>query len=201
MKKYIIGFYDYTVILTYMSLASAVAGILLVLEEHPTAAVLCVVFSGLCDAFDGAVARTKKNRTEDERNFGIQLDSLCDIVSFGIAPALICYHLGANGPVGVCLVGLYALCALIRLAFFNVMEMKRQKTEGGSGTFYRGLPVTSICVILPVVYAVGRSLPGNGLGTMLQWMLGIVAVLFVLDVRVKKIKFDRIIAKMAASKR
>ena len=47
--------------------------------------------SGLLDTFDGKVARTKKNRTEDQKRFGIQIDSLCDIVCFGVCPVIICW--------------------------------------------------------------------------------------------------------------
>ena len=61
-----IGFYDYTVILTYLSLLSAVTGIGLAVAHHPLLAILCLMFSGLCDMFDGRVARTKKNRTAEQ---------------------------------------------------------------------------------------------------------------------------------------
>ena len=78
-----IGFYDYTVILTYISFASSISGIFLATRGHFNWAIFCLAFSGLCDMFDGKIARTKKNRTEDEKRFGIQIDSLCDIVCFG----------------------------------------------------------------------------------------------------------------------
>ena len=76
----LIGFYDYTVILTYLSLISAVGGIALVTSGHPILATFCLLFSGLCDMFDGKVARSKKNRTAEEKSFGIQIDSLTDVV-------------------------------------------------------------------------------------------------------------------------
>ena len=60
-----IGFYDYTVILTYMSLFSAVLGMVCAHKELFGGAMLCLFLSGFCDAFDGKVAITKKNRTED----------------------------------------------------------------------------------------------------------------------------------------
>lgn len=61
-----IGFYDYTVILTYISFASSISGIFLATRGHFNWAIFCLAFSGLCDMFDGKIARTKKNRTEDE---------------------------------------------------------------------------------------------------------------------------------------
>ena len=194
-KKAFIGVYDYTVILTYMSLVSAVAGILLAIEGKATIAVLCVLFSGLCDAFDGAVARTKKNRTDDEKSFGIQLDSICDVISFGVTPAVICYKLGVDGIIGFFFVAAYVLCALIRLAFFNVLEIKRQQSEGGAGKGYRGLPVTSICFIFPVVYFGGLLIHNELIFViMLHVMLALVAFLFILDFKMKKINYDKLLS-------
>ena len=77
-----IGFYDYTVILTYLSLISSVFGITRAVQGDFRLAVVCLALSGLCDAFDGKVASTKKNRTRLERNFGIQIDSLSDVLAF-----------------------------------------------------------------------------------------------------------------------
>ena len=182
----LIGFYDYTVILTYLSICSAIVGMLLSSGGRFTAAVLCLVVSGICDGFDGTVARSKKNRTEDEKAFGIQLDSLCDVVSFGVFPAFLCYHMGVNGVFGTICVCLYSICAVIRLGFFNVLEAKRQQVEEGSAKFYRGLPVTSISIIFPVVYAIGLLLPQTVFTVVLHILLLTVAFLFVLDFKVKK---------------
>ena len=148
----LIGVYDYTVILTYLSLFSAVFGMIRASQGGFTLAVVCLFFSGFCDAFDGIVARSKKDRTEDEKAFGIQLDSLCDVIAFGVFPAFLCYFMGVDGILGLLLAFFFSMCAVARLAFFNVLEAKRQKTEGGCNKTYRGLPVTSISLIFPVVY-------------------------------------------------
>lgn len=131
----------------------------------------CLLFSGLCDAYDGKVARSKKNRTEEEKAFGIQIDSLADLVSFGILPAcigaamlrLIKYNasdplmsfgqnlLKGNHAVFFAILVLYALAALIRLAYYNVQEALRQKEESGARKTYTGLPVTSASLIFPLV--------------------------------------------------
>jgi len=183
----LIGVYDYTVILTYLSLASAVSGMVLAQKEMFTLAVMCVFISGFLDAFDGIVARTKKNRTEDEKNFGIQLDSLVDVIAFGVTPGVICYFIGVNGFVGIALEFLLAMCAVCRLAFFNALEMNRQKQEGGGiAKYYRGLPVTSISIIMPIVYISKFFVPENAFIVILHIMLGLTAFLFVLDIKVKK---------------
>ena len=167
-----IGFYDYTVILTYLSLLSAGAGIVVSLAGggHPFWGCFCLLFCGFCDAFDGKVARTKKGRTEMERNYGIQIDSLSDLVAFGVLPACIgvatmrcsplMQELFAEGGRTMVLIArglayavllLYMLAALIRLAYFNVTEEERQKTEGGARRYFTGLPVTSAALIFPTV--------------------------------------------------
>lgn len=189
----LIGFYDYTVLLTYASLLSAVIGMMLASKGAFTPAVLCLLLSGICDAFDGMVARTKKNRTEDEKGFGIQLDSLCDVVSFGVFPAFLCYHMGLDGLIGGCVMFLYCMCAVIRLAFFNVMETKRQQTEGGSNKTYRGLPVTSISIIFPLIYVFRFILSAEAFAVVLHIMQAVVAFLFILDFSVKKPDWQRIL--------
>lgn len=182
-----IGFYDYTVILTYLSLISSVFGITQAIHGDFRIAVMCLAFSGLCDAFDGRVARTKKNRTKDQRNFGIQLDSLCDAICFGLFPALICYYMGAKGPWGLAIVFFYCLCAVIRLAFFNVLEIRRQQEEeGGCNKTYRGLPVTSISVILPLFFLLQYLVPDSVFHVLLYILPALVGFLFIFDFSLPK---------------
>ena len=191
----LLGFYDYTVILTYMSLLSAFAGMILSGKGMHTAAVFCLMFCGICDAFDGTVARTKKNRTEDEKAFGIQIDSLCDAVSFGVFPALLSVRMGLNGLPGMAIAAIYSLCAVIRLAFFNVQEAKRQQAEEGKRKTYRGLPVTSISMIFPVVALLQLFLPADAFRVVLHIVMAATAFAFVLDFSVKKPDFDKLLTK------
>lgn len=182
----LIGFYDYTVVLTYLSLISSVFGITQAIHGNYKWAILCLALSGFCDAFDGRVARTKKDRDEDEKSFGVQLDSLCDVICFGVFPALICYLMGVRGTLGLILVFFYCICAVVRLAFFNVLEEKRQKTEGGGNKTYRGLPVTSIAFILPLVFLLQFVVPELFFKVILHIVLGVVGLLFVLDFPMRK---------------
>ena len=195
----LIGFYDYTVIVTYLSMVSAVVGMVFASQDSFTAAILCLLFSGICDAFDGTIARTKKNRTDDEKSFGIQLDSLCDVISFGVFPAFLCYRMGVDGVLGLICVCLYSLCAVIRLAFFNVLETKRQQTEEGTNKYFRGLPVTSISIIFPVFYAFHGYFKAQTFAWILHGMLVAVAALFVLDIRIKKLDISRLFHPRAHS--
>ena len=83
-----IGVFSYTVWLTYLSLISACLGIAFSLNQSgcPYIGVFFLLFCGLCDAFDGKVASSKKNRNTFEKKFGIQIDSLADLVAFGVLP-------------------------------------------------------------------------------------------------------------------
>lgn len=168
-----IGFYDYTVILTYLSLLSSTVGIVVSLSAggHPYFGCFFLLLSGLCDAFDGKVARTKKVRSRAEKEFGIQIDSLSDLVAFGVLPTCIGAALIRTSPMiqqaladpaapwqvsaGRLLLHavlvLYTLAAMIRLAYYNVTEEERQRTEDGARAHYLGLPVTSAALIFPLV--------------------------------------------------
>ena len=149
-----IGFYDYTVVVTYISLISSIIGIFMAIEGRMQLAVFCLAFSGLCDMFDGKIARTKKNRTEDEKSFGIQIDSLCDIVCFGIFPIVLGYKLGMCHVYSILILAFYGVAGVIRLAYFNVMETRRQAETSENRKYYQGLPITSMSVIMPLLFII-----------------------------------------------
>ena len=180
-----LGFYDYTVVLTYISLGISVFGITMALEGNFRMAIFCLALSGLCDTFDGKIARTKKNRTEDEKNFGIQIDSLCDVVCFGVFPAMICYCLGVNTPAGVAALIFYSIASVIRLAYFNVTEAKRQTQTEENRKYYQGLPITSMAIILPFLYLMRRYYMIHFL-IVIHIAVIIVGLLFILNIKVKK---------------
>jgi len=185
-----IGFYNYTVILTYIGLASAVVGMTQVFGQNYRNALLCLIICGTCDMFDGKIARAKKDRTKQEKVFGIQIDSLCDLICFGMFPATLGYSLTVGNEklkiLGTVSSVLFVLGAVIRLGYFNVVEQERQEITEEHREYYQGLPVTSVSLILPCIYILSvyfQFLP-------LEWMYNIammiIAFLFVLDFRVKK---------------
>ena len=180
-----IGFYDYTVILTYMSLISSVTGIIMALNGRPVWAIFCLMFSGLCDMFDGKVASTKKNRTDDHKNFGIQIDSLCDIVCFGVFPVVIGYSLNIRSIFGYVCMALYVLAGVIRLAYFNVCTEKKQKKQGV--IYIHGLPITSAALIFPILMLVSNIFGfGAKIALIYEIVLAITAILFVIDIKIQK---------------
>ena len=188
-----IGFYSYTVILTYMSLISGLVGMFFAHDGKLLISICCLVFSGICDMFDGVVARSKKNRTADEKSFGIQIDTICDIVCFGVFPAVFLFFSGVDAPWGIAVLAFYVLCALIRLAFFNVLEIKRQETESGCAKFYRGLPVTSAAIIFPAIFLSGYFLPENVMEIIYYIIPIITGILFITDFRMPKLDIAKLL--------
>lgn len=181
-----IGFYDYTVVLTYISLMFSIFGMTQAINGRFKTAIVCLAVSGLCDMFDGKIARTKKDRTYDEKLFGVQIDSLCDVVCFGVFPAMICYVLGVRGILGGFAITYYCVCAVIRLGFFNVLETNRQMQEDGANKYYRGLPVTSITIILPLVFLLHIVISACIFKFVLLMTLLIVGTLFIINFKLKK---------------
>jgi CDP-diacylglycerol--serine O-phosphatidyltransferase len=82
---------------------------------------------------------------------------------------------------------------VIRLAFFNVQEAKRQQVEAGCNKYYRGLPVTSSSILFPAFYLLKPLLPGKLFTLGLHILCGLIAFLFVLDFRVKKPDFSKLL--------
>lgn len=110
---------------------------------------IAVFFAGFFDMFDGRVARMTKTQSE----FGMEFDSLADVISFGVAPAVIVYRwaLWPIGPLGILSVTCFAACGAIRLARFNVLA-RRPST---SPDYFVGLPIpiaASMLVALVVAH-------------------------------------------------
>lgn len=180
----LVGFYNYTVWLTYAGAAAAVCGIFFSAGGHPFWGVICLLFAGATDMFDGKIASTMK-RNEAEKNFGIQIDSLCDLISFGVLPVAIGYGLGLSGGFFFVSAVLYIICAIIRLAYFNVDEIMRQKNENGSRKTYYGLPVTAAAMLFPLIYGM-KDLLGAALLPVYQVALFAVAAAFILKFKIRK---------------
>ncbi len=200
--KTMIGIYNYTVIITYLSVVSAGIGMYFASNGQIKTAIFFLMFSGLCDMLDGPVSRTKKDRTERDRKFGIQIDSLCDCVSFGVQPAVLYYFIAKYlAPdydkvhmIAFILGVLLMLAAVIRLAFFNVSEEERQKEEGNKlRDFYRGLPVTNITWILPIFFLCGYFTKGIVFVSIMLFSEAATAFLFLYDFKMPKVHGKKLI--------
>ena len=184
-KNIMLGVYNYTVILTYIGMLTGLAGIGLAMRGGLPWALLCLLLAGLCDMFDGTIASTKKDRTPQEKRFGVQIDSLSDLICFGVLPAAIVFAADHGRIVAAVVSGLYVLCALIRLAWFNVDEEERQDAAGGGRTLYLGLPVTTVALFLPTLLGLARLMcwPLGAVGIAL---LAVMAVAFLLPFKLAK---------------
>lgn len=185
-KRRFIGFYDYTVVLTYIGLSISVIGMTQAMGGRFRIAIVCLALSGLCDMFDGKIARSKKNRTEEEKLFGMQIDSLCDMVCFGVYPAMICWLLGVKGIIGWGVICFYCICSVIRLGYFNVLETKRQREEEGANKYYHGLPITSMAIVLPLVFMIQVFVSNVVFICALYLSLFMVGLLFIWDFKLRK---------------
>ena len=179
-----LGYYNYTVALTYLGMLTGFAGITFSIRGDVHGALICLMVAGICDMFDGKIASTME-RTAQERHFGIQIDSLSDLVCFGVLPAAIVYVISEGSVPGVYISGFYLLCALIRLAWFNVDEWERQTHTQGSREIYLGLPVTTAALIVPACFELGRLLhwPLHWVGPIVLLLMG---AAFLIPFQIKK---------------
>lgn len=183
-----IGVYGASVVLTYLGLAFAVVGMVLAFLGHIPTAIMCLIIAGVCDMFDGTVARACK-RSEHERKFGIQIDSLVDTVSFGVFPVILGICMGYTSKVNILIYVFFVLAAVIRLAYFNVMAEEKtllSKKDKQKVTYYTGLPVTSAAIIIPFTYNLNIFLNQRVFDKAYPLVMLITAILFILNIKIKK---------------
>lgn len=179
-----IGYYNYTVILTYIGTLSGFAGITFIWNGDVKTALICLMVAGFCDMFDGKIASTME-RTVNEQRFGIQIDSLSDLVCFGVLPALIAFECSGGVALSAAASAIYLMCALIRLAWFNVDEEERQAGEGGRREVYLGLPVTSAALLVPFAMGIGHAFDFP-IDSFLPWLMLIIGAAFLAPFNLRK---------------
>ena len=105
-------------------------------DERFGLAIICIIVAGLIDGLDGRIARLIKGTSD----FGKELDSLTDFVSFGIAPAFIIYFWDLNkyGKFGWAITLIYSVCCVLRLARFNLTQYKPD--EAWKQNYFEGVP-------------------------------------------------------------
>ena len=132
-------------ICSLLGLMSAVTGIYFAIQGIFQGAIIAMLWAVLFDWFDGIIARKMKGRTKIQGDFGAQLDSMIDIVSFGILPAIILLSYG-DYKIWF-LPGAFVIVAAsaIRLTYFNVYGLIDSKT-------YKGFPLDNNVLILALVF-------------------------------------------------
>jgi CDP-diacylglycerol--serine O-phosphatidyltransferase len=150
-------------------------------------AALAIFFAIFFDAFDGRVARMTKTQSD----FGVQLDSLADVISFGAAPALLVFKwaLEPLGFFGFFLSFAFAACGALRLARFNVLA---QRGDKGSARFFVGLPIplAAGCVSSLAIahYRAVGSIPDQSTRLLVAVLVALLSFLMVSTVRYRTFK-------------
>ena len=181
-KSWIIGYYNPSVWLTLAGGGIAELGMYFAYMNRFNQAYFCLMLVGLIDLFDGPVARLVK-RSDAEKAFGIQLDSLVDMVGFVALPIVIFLTLDYGRKWwGLALLILYMIAAIQRLGYFNV----NANAGGESIRHYRGLPLTYSALILIWAWLILRYLISAWLVPCLAIVMLVTALLFVLDIPIAK---------------
>jgi CDP-diacylglycerol--serine O-phosphatidyltransferase len=121
------------------------------------AAFVLPIFALIFDALDGYVARLNKRR---QSLLGADLDSLADIVSFGVAPAVLGFTLGLRGFWDVLCLTYFVCCGISRLARFNVTSAAMTNQATGKVKYFEGTPIPTsvvLVILLAVVYRLGLT--------------------------------------------
>lgn len=176
--KLFLGYYNKSVILTYIGAAAAISGMALSFIGEMKYAMLCLIVCGVSDLFDGMIARRCK-RSDAEKEFGIQIDSLTDMVSFAVFPVVLSVAMGNTEWYHTLIYIIYVLAAITRLGFFNVSASTETVTK-----FYTGLPVTFASLIVVSAYIIGSIFSITQI--ILPVCLFVTALLFVLKIKIAK---------------
>lgn len=156
-------------LITFLGLIFATVGIAYCYTNKVAYAIVLLILAGICDAFDGAWAkRTNKSNS----SYGVELDSLADIISSGILPVSICLSLGFNKTVDIIFYVIFIICGITRLAYYNV--------NSSDSNYFSGVPITFSTILIPLVYIITKS----------EWVyliaLGALSVAYVSDIKIKK---------------
>lgn len=176
-----IGKWNRSVIATYVGMLLAVASMFLVMSDLFRFAMMCFMGAGICDLFDGSIARMCK-RTEEEKNFGIQLDSLVDVISFIVLPVVIVIKLTGITWYSLVACALYSVFGIARLAYFNVCQ-EESGDKDSPIKYYTGMPVTYAALIFPILYILHMFFNNEITGLFMCIGMEIMAVLFILKLK------------------
>ncbi len=174
MKRYFIGVWNLANCVTFLGVTAAVVGICF--AQNAKAAMLLLLLAGVCDMFDGRIARMFP-RTEQETKFGIQLDSFADTVSFVIFPAV--FLIAQTRTVWTVIIAVfYVIAGVTRLCWFDI-------TTDGHTKYFQGMPVTCAAMWLPLLYCIA-ALAGFSATVAAAILIFVMGVLFIANIPVKK---------------
>ena len=150
--------------------------------EYLSYSLTFLILAGICDMFDGKIARMCK-RTEEEKEFGIQIDSLADTVNFVVLPVVIMLSLGMTSIFDIVIYVLFVICGISRLGAFNC-----KANANGPVEYYTGLPVTSTAIIYPLLGMLHGKISEYMFSMIYIIATLIIAVLFITKIKIPKFK-------------
>ena len=164
-------------ILTLGGVCLGISSIKFSIDGNYSLAVTLILFAAILDALDGRIARLIKGTSE----FGKELDSLTDFVSFGIAPAFILYfwELNKYGKLGWAITLLYSVCCVLRLARFNLTKI--EETQEWKNNFFEGVPSPAggLLILMPLIYELTNLNFGLNIKSTTPYLTVIIAILLV----------------------
>ena len=164
-------------ILTLGGVCLGISSIKFSIDGNFGLAVTLILFAAILDALDGRIARLINGTSE----FGKELDSLTDFVSFGIAPVLILYfwNLNTYGILGWAIALIYSVCCVLRLARFNLTKIDVQ--QEWKYNFFEGIPspVGGLLILMPLIQELSNFNFNFNLKTLTPYLTIIIALLLV----------------------
>ena len=151
--------------------------------DYLSYSLIFLILAGICDMFDGKIARMIKDRTKEEKELGIQMDSLADTVNFVVLPVVIMLSLGMTSIIERIIYILFVICGISRLAVFNCNADLDVPVKN-----YTGLPVTSVAIIYPILGILHGIVPCDVFKAIYIITTFIVAILFVSKIKIPKFK-------------
>ena len=181
LKKSVIATY-LGVVFGVLSMAFAFSKIAFGEVDYIRYSLILLILAGICDMFDGKIARMCK-RTEEEKEFGIQIDSLADTVNFVVLPVVIMLSLGMTSIFDIVIYVLFVICGISRLGDFNC-----KANANGPVEYYTGLPVTSTAIIYPLLGMLHGKISEYMFSMIYIIATLIIAVLFITKIKIPKFK-------------
>ena len=164
-------------ILTLAGVCLGISSIKFSIDGNFNLAVTLILFAAILDALDGRIARLIKGTSD----FGKELDSLTDFVSFGIAPVFVLYfwELKNYGKLGWAITLIYSVCCVIRLARFNLTKI--EETENWKNNFFEGVPSPAggLLILMPLIYELTNLNFGLNLKNFTPHLTVLIAILLV----------------------
>lgn len=182
-NKYVIGYYNLANLVTALGLACALLAWFLIDQKQYAVAMLAFSCAGLCDMMDGRIARAAVTSGKRAQFYGVQLDSLCDVISFGAVPCFMAYSLGYTRTIDIIIYLLFAVCGATRLANFN-MEVALDSPNLRS-KFFTGIPIPFSVNVFPLLLIV-HLLVGRPLFWLFRIVFLLVAIGYILRIRIPK---------------